>query len=409
MFAFKESFEGVDGRLWSIKQFALEDSLQGPNVYMCEGYQSLLHRIGEPFLQNKNKFIRLNCKVNLVDYSGNGKLKRILERMGISFFGIQKNSHHCPFLFISFSFSIPSLVHIELETSSIQVHTTQGTFSSPYVVTTFPLGVLHKSAASLFTPPLPSLKTEAISNLSFGLLNKVILTFDKVFWPSESHWLWSFLKIEPEVMTLALGHPSSNEAGIWMLGILSLWSLNGSPTLVGFMYGDLARYVEREKESQVSSMMLNQLKAMFPESGLKESNLKKIIVTKWESDEFARGSYSVILFFFPLVIVLYFRLMNSILTYHPSLFCPFFMNTFFRQLIFWCVTSSQHIQVGPTEQKDLDNMARPTLSQGQPKLLWAGEHTHTQGHFSTVHGAYGSGIREGQRLVDLLKSKSNKL
>jgi lysine-specific histone demethylase 1 len=46
---------------------------------------------------------------------------------------------------------------------------------------TVPLGVL-KSGQIQFSPPLPDWKEQAIGNLGFGLLNKLVLVFDKPFW-----------------------------------------------------------------------------------------------------------------------------------------------------------------------------------------------------------------------------------
>ena len=49
------------------------------------------------------------------------------------------------------------------------------------VVVTLPLGVL-KAGAVEFDPPLPEWKTGAIERMGFGLLNKVFLVFEEVFW-----------------------------------------------------------------------------------------------------------------------------------------------------------------------------------------------------------------------------------
>ena len=46
-------------------------------------------------------------------------------------------------------------------------------FRGDAVIITAPLGVL-KAGALTFHPPLPEWKTQAINNLGFGLLNKVL-------------------------------------------------------------------------------------------------------------------------------------------------------------------------------------------------------------------------------------------
>lgn len=53
------------------------------------------------------------------------------------------------------------------------------------VVVTLPLGVL-KAGAVEFNPPLPGWKSSAIKKLGYGLLNKVVLVYDKPFWDIDS-------------------------------------------------------------------------------------------------------------------------------------------------------------------------------------------------------------------------------
>jgi len=50
-------------------------------------------------------------------------------------------------------------------------------------VITVPLGVL-KSRQIEFSPPLPDWKQKAMQRLGFGLLNKLVLVFEKPFWDS---------------------------------------------------------------------------------------------------------------------------------------------------------------------------------------------------------------------------------
>jgi monoamine oxidase len=50
-----------------------------------------------------------------------------------------------------------------------------------------------------------------------------------------------------------------------------------------------------------------------------------------------------------------------------------------------------------TEMKHFDDLAEDVGK----KLFFAGEHTHID-YFSTAHGAYLSGIREADKITDLL-------
>jgi len=58
------------------------------------------------------------------------------------------------------------------------------TYKCSAAVVTVPLGVL-KSRQIQFYPQLPEWKEQAINNLGFGLLNKLVLVFDKPFWDSD--------------------------------------------------------------------------------------------------------------------------------------------------------------------------------------------------------------------------------
>lgn len=57
------------------------------------------------------------------------------------------------------------------------------TIACDAAVITVPLGVL-KSRQIEFSPPLPEWKQKAMQRLGFGLLNKLVLVFEKPFWDS---------------------------------------------------------------------------------------------------------------------------------------------------------------------------------------------------------------------------------
>jgi monoamine oxidase len=70
-------------------------------------------------------------------------------------------------------------------------------YRAKYCIVTVPLGVLKRQLIT-FEPPLPDWKRQAIDALGFGLLNKIVLQFDRPFWKDanvlavlqESHPLW---------------------------------------------------------------------------------------------------------------------------------------------------------------------------------------------------------------------------
>ena len=65
----------------------------------------------------------------------------------------------------------------------VRVRTEAGeSYSAQYLVISLPLGVLKSSHSSLFSPSLPKEKIEIIEQLQFGVMNKIFLSFDEVFW-----------------------------------------------------------------------------------------------------------------------------------------------------------------------------------------------------------------------------------
>lgn len=70
----------------------------------------------------------------------------------------------------------------------VEVVTNDGTtFTADAVVCTLPLGVL-KTPMVAFDPPLPQWKRDSINALGFGILNKVALKFEEVFWEEDAMW-----------------------------------------------------------------------------------------------------------------------------------------------------------------------------------------------------------------------------
>lgn len=65
----------------------------------------------------------------------------------------------------------------------VQVETGDETFEGEMALCTVPLGVLKRNMVR-FEPPLPKYKVDAIQRLGFGLLNKVVMLFPRVFWDS---------------------------------------------------------------------------------------------------------------------------------------------------------------------------------------------------------------------------------
>ena len=138
------------------------------------------------------------------------------------------------------------------------------------VVVTVPLGVL-KSDALRFIPDLPGDKRQAIERLGMGLLNKLFLRFDSVFWPAEYDW-HELIKETP--------------------GRFSQWvslAKVGAPVFLGFTGADAARTIEPRDDSAIVAEGRDAMRAMF---GARTPEPTAWQLTRWNADPFALGSYS---------------------------------------------------------------------------------------------------------------------
>ncbi|KAI1264118.1 Sec1-like protein [Xylariaceae sp. FL1019] len=197
-----------------------------------------------------------------------------------------------------------------------------------FVVSTVPLGVL-KHGSIEFDPPLPDTKTGAIGRLGFGILNKIILVYDHIFWDASTD-IFGCLRLPLSRHSLKQNEYASQRGRCFQWFNVS--NTSGIPVLLALMAGDAGFDTEHSKNDELVAEATQVLRSMF---GAKVPQPVHSVVTRWGSDRFARGSYS---------------------------------------------------SAGPEMGiDDYQIMAQPTGN-----LFFAGEHT-TETHPATVHGAYLSG------------------
>ena len=80
-------------------------------------------------------------------------------------------------------------------------------FSAQYVVISLPLGVLKSTHSTLFSPELPKQKIEIIEQLQFGVMNKIFLSFDQIFWDQDEPGI-QFIKTDLGKTVSSLLSPS---------------------------------------------------------------------------------------------------------------------------------------------------------------------------------------------------------
>ncbi|MDY6997974.1 MAG: FAD-dependent oxidoreductase [Actinomycetota bacterium] len=147
---------------------------------------------------------------------------------------------------------------------AVTVTAEDGTVTADRVIVTVPLGVL-KAGGIEFDPPLPGDKRRAIERLGFGVLDKVVLSFDEVLWP-----------VGPDVFGIAgAGQPVSN--------LVNGLRFTDTPLLVGLRGGADASSRERLSDREAVDEVLATLGLPEPVGA---------IVTRWAADPFALGSYS---------------------------------------------------------------------------------------------------------------------
>ncbi|XP_051150246.1 probable polyamine oxidase 5 [Andrographis paniculata] len=236
------------------------------------------------------------------------------------------------------------------EDRPVKLHFSDGsTMSADHVIVTVSLGVLKRGISEdggFFDPALPSFKTDAISRLGYGVLDKVFLhTLDSFDFP--------FLKM---VFHEADSDSRNCEIPKWMRRNPSMYPIyRNSRVVVSWLVGRDALEVEALGEDDIvegfSATVSNLL------SGAKEFKFAEALRTRWGSDPLFLGSYS-------------------------------------------------YVAVGSSGD-DIDALAEPMPllrnsevgSSPQLQILFAGEATHRT-LYSTTHGAYLSGVREAERILE---------
>lgn len=211
------------------------------------------------------------------------------------------------------------------------------TIEADYVVNTIPLGVLKHGNVE-FQPALPSWKSEAINRLGFGVLNKVILVYKEAFWDKERD-IFGMLQTPTNRLSLNQKDYASRRGRFFQW--FNVTNTTGMPCLLALMAGDAGYDTEVTPNDELIAEATEVLRMRY---GARVTQPLEAIVTRWESDRFARGSYS-------------------------------------------------NAGVNMTAD-DYNLMAKPLGN-----LYFAGEHT-TVTHPATVHGAYLSGLRAASEVFD---------
>ena len=251
---------------------------------------------------------------------------------------------------------------IEYNGDKVNIETENGkTFQADHVISTMSLGVLKKYHDSLFSPALPKALINAMSSISFGTIDRIKLDFQEAFWDLEDPGL--LIVQESENLITEVNRQN------WFRHIFTFDEVIFHPTtLMGWLSGDAARFMETLTDQEIADDICDYLENIIKEykndPTWKLPELKRIIVTRWNSNTNFCGVYSY---------------------------------------------RNQDSDANGIKNKDLST---PILVRGCPRILFAGEATDEK-HYGTVHGALSAAEREVNRLKifwknNVLNAKSEK-
>ncbi|KAJ0121529.1 hypothetical protein J7T55_008693 [Diaporthe amygdali] len=155
-----------------------------------------------------------------------------------------------------------------------------------YVVNTIPLGVLKQGGIE-FQPTLPSWKTDAIGRLGFGVLNKVILVYKDAFWDKDRD---IFGTLQTPTNRLSLNQKDYISRRGRFFQWFNVSNTTGMPCLLALMAGDAGYDTEVTPNDELIAEATEVLRMRY--GARVPSQPLEAVVTRWESDRFARGSYS---------------------------------------------------------------------------------------------------------------------
>ena len=140
-----------------------------------------------------------------------------------------------------------------------------------YVLITVPLGCLKRDTI-VFEPPLPDWKRQAINQMGFGLMNKLVMQFPRCFWGRNIN---------------SITHTCQEQRGRFRL---TLCLPSPANILILFVTGSFASDLELLTDEEILVKIMKFLRNIFRDRLVPDPVKYKF--TRWSHDPFARGSYS---------------------------------------------------------------------------------------------------------------------
>lgn len=233
----------------------------------------------------------------------------------------------------------------------VNVKVQNGTiYKADHVIFTPSLGVLKATYKSLFNPPLPTDKIQAIENIGFGAVAKIVLHFPKRWWNNDDDWILMWTPEDKNKLT--------KEKLDWLTALTGKLPARNNPNVIIFWFcGKYVPEIEGLSENEIQRGINYFLNSFFS-SSFNVTHPDKILRSNWYSNSHFRGIISY----------------ESVKGY---------------------LAAGSRLP---------EKLAAPLLrNDNSPSILFAGEATHPY-YFSTVHGAIETGYREADRLRNLYKN-----
>ncbi|KAJ9592067.1 hypothetical protein L9F63_001406, partial [Diploptera punctata] len=323
------------------------------------GYSSLVKNIVNELPANA---LHLNCPVNIVKWEEKLQVKENYKADSI----IQTTNKE---RLLTNGYKLDALLEKighedrrhSWDSPPVMVLCDNGTFyAADHIIVTCSLGCLKQKYKTMFDPQLPDSMIQAIEDMGFATINKIFLSYKKPWWDTGTkgfQLLWSKYN---------LCIPSREEKCSWTRDLTGFDVVYGQEAvLVGWVGGKGAELVEELTEEEVGEHCTTLLRQFTRNKNIPLPT--RVIRSEWHKNKYVQGGYS------------HSTEKCDVSSAGPSdLIQPVYSQVYYNNI--------------PSERK-------------HPVVMLAGEAAHEH-YFSTTHGAYETGQKQGRVILDYLKSQS---
>ncbi|XP_043460908.1 spermine oxidase-like [Leptopilina heterotoma] len=220
------------------------------------------------------------------------------------------------------------------------------------VIITCSLGFLKENYQRMFHPPLPNYLSRGIECLGFGLINKIFLEFNEIWWKRGTRGFQFIWRRDNEEF------PSSGKLPTWTKDLTGFDILKDEKNgiFLGWIGGRGAHIIETLSEQQIAEDCLQLLKFF-----LKNNNIpfpRRCLRTRWYDNKFVRGAYS-----------------------HITTKCD-----------------NNGVSCGILSEPVWGFVSNNHGTKRVPIMMLAGEGTHEH-FYSTTHGAFDTGVKQAKKFL----------